>query len=174
MYFCVVSKKNSTVEVKKQLFSFKSKLLQVQDLPKWRHEAKQTKQPADYQGAPRQYGAVQVCFWHLAIVAWLDRCLALLRLNSAWSHKRKYGLTWLLCSVCRDVLDKNKELFTEDVRESSLHVLTDMKQSAHAYLLKPVHDVLKVSFFTTNLFFLFLVNKSQEKTKTKLNVSTNS
>ncbi|XP_078133398.1 tumor necrosis factor alpha-induced protein 2 isoform X1 [Sander vitreus] len=46
----------------------------------------------------------------------------------------------------RDVLDKNKELFTEDVRESSLHVLTDMKQSAHTYLLKPVHDVLKPQY----------------------------
>ncbi|KAF1374411.1 hypothetical protein PFLUV_G00228820 [Perca fluviatilis] len=46
----------------------------------------------------------------------------------------------------RDVLDKNKELFTEDVRKSLLHVLTDMKQTAHAYLLKHVHDVLRPQY----------------------------
>ncbi|XP_032381749.1 tumor necrosis factor alpha-induced protein 2 isoform X3 [Etheostoma spectabile] len=46
----------------------------------------------------------------------------------------------------RDVLNNNKQLFTEDVRGSLSHVLTDMKQSAHSYLLKPVHDVLKPQY----------------------------
>ncbi|XP_031729063.1 tumor necrosis factor alpha-induced protein 2 isoform X1 [Anarrhichthys ocellatus] len=46
----------------------------------------------------------------------------------------------------RDVLNKKRHLFIEDVRKNCLHVLTDMKQSAHAYLLKPVHEVLKPEY----------------------------
>lgn len=46
----------------------------------------------------------------------------------------------------RDVLDKKRHLFTEDVQRNCVHVLTDMKQSAHAYLLKPVHEVLKPQY----------------------------
>ncbi|XP_068574118.1 tumor necrosis factor alpha-induced protein 2 isoform X2 [Cebidichthys violaceus] len=46
----------------------------------------------------------------------------------------------------RDVLSKKTHLFTEDVRKSCLDVLTDMKQSAHTYLLKPVHEVLKPQY----------------------------
>ncbi|XP_051812544.1 tumor necrosis factor alpha-induced protein 2 isoform X2 [Acanthochromis polyacanthus] len=42
-----------------------------------------------------------------------------------------------------DVLVRKKLLLPEDVRESCLCVLTDMRQSAHAYLLNPVHKVLK-------------------------------
>ncbi|XP_054469847.1 tumor necrosis factor alpha-induced protein 2-like isoform X2 [Anoplopoma fimbria] len=43
----------------------------------------------------------------------------------------------------RDVLSKKKHLFTDDVQKNCLLVLTDMKQSAHAYLLKAVHERLK-------------------------------
>ncbi|XP_037602954.1 tumor necrosis factor alpha-induced protein 2 isoform X1 [Sebastes umbrosus] len=46
----------------------------------------------------------------------------------------------------RDVLDKKRHLFTEDVQRNCVHVLTDMKQSAHVYLLKPVHEVLKPQY----------------------------
>ncbi|KAM6917365.1 tumor necrosis factor alpha-induced protein 2 [Lycodopsis pacificus] len=46
----------------------------------------------------------------------------------------------------RDVLNKERHLFTEDVQKNCLHVLTDMKQSAHAYLLKPVHKVLEPEY----------------------------
>ncbi|CAK6980988.1 tumor necrosis factor alpha-induced protein 2-like [Scomber scombrus] len=46
----------------------------------------------------------------------------------------------------RDVLDTNSDLFPEDVRESCLSILNDMKQSAHTYLLSPVHEVLKPQY----------------------------
>uniref|UniRef100_A0A3Q4I416 Tumor necrosis factor alpha-induced protein 2-like n=1 Tax=Neolamprologus brichardi TaxID=32507 RepID=A0A3Q4I416_NEOBR len=42
----------------------------------------------------------------------------------------------------RDFLVKH-DLFPEDVRENCLQVLTEMKQSAHTYLLTPVHKILK-------------------------------
>nr|XP_019960318.1 PREDICTED: tumor necrosis factor alpha-induced protein 2 [Paralichthys olivaceus] len=43
----------------------------------------------------------------------------------------------------RDVLEKNADLFQEDARRNCLRVLTDMKESAHVYLLSPVHKALK-------------------------------
>ncbi|XP_053192025.1 tumor necrosis factor alpha-induced protein 2-like [Scomber japonicus] len=43
----------------------------------------------------------------------------------------------------RDVLVTRRHLFPEDVRESCLSILNDMKQSAHTYLLSPVHEILK-------------------------------
>ncbi|XP_030574335.1 tumor necrosis factor alpha-induced protein 2-like [Archocentrus centrarchus] len=43
----------------------------------------------------------------------------------------------------RDFFTTESDLFPEDVRESYLQVLTEMKQSAHTYLLNPVHKVLK-------------------------------
>ncbi|XP_062296798.1 tumor necrosis factor alpha-induced protein 2-like, partial [Scomber scombrus] len=46
----------------------------------------------------------------------------------------------------RDVLDTKSDLFPEDVRESCLSILNDMKQSAHTYLLSPVHEVLKPQY----------------------------
>ncbi|XP_029317293.1 tumor necrosis factor alpha-induced protein 2 isoform X2 [Cottoperca gobio] len=47
----------------------------------------------------------------------------------------------------RDVLVKKRHLFTEDVQKNCLHLLTDIEQSAHAYLLKPVHVVLKPEYY---------------------------
>ncbi|XP_060938379.1 tumor necrosis factor alpha-induced protein 2-like [Limanda limanda] len=41
------------------------------------------------------------------------------------------------------VLQKNGHLFQEDVRTKCLKVLSDMKESAHTYLLSSVHDALK-------------------------------
>ncbi|XP_034715252.1 tumor necrosis factor alpha-induced protein 2 isoform X2 [Etheostoma cragini] len=61
-------------------------------------------------------------------------------------HKAQSITCQLTDLMQRDVLNKKKQLFTEDVRESLLHVLTDMTQSAHSYLLKPVHDVLKPQY----------------------------
>lgn len=119
-----------------QLFSFKSKLPQVQGFPKRHHEAKQAEQQADHQGEPRLYRAVHVRFWHSGILWWHGGLINIM-------------LMWLLWFVCRDVLVKTRHLFLEDVQESCLLVLPDMKQSAHTYLLKPVHEVLKVRFFTT-------------------------
>ncbi|XP_050934235.1 tumor necrosis factor alpha-induced protein 2 isoform X1 [Lates calcarifer] len=46
----------------------------------------------------------------------------------------------------RDTLTKNGDLFLEDVRKDCLSVLTDMKESAHMYLLSPVHEVLKPQY----------------------------
>lgn len=46
----------------------------------------------------------------------------------------------------RDFLVKKSDLFPEDVRESCLSVLMAMKQSAHMYLLSPVHEVLKPQY----------------------------
>ncbi|XP_042244913.1 tumor necrosis factor alpha-induced protein 2 isoform X2 [Thunnus maccoyii] len=46
----------------------------------------------------------------------------------------------------RDFLVKKSDLFPEDVQESCLSVLMDMKQSAHMYLLSPVHKVLKPQY----------------------------
>ncbi|XP_071353729.1 tumor necrosis factor alpha-induced protein 2-like [Trachinotus anak] len=42
-----------------------------------------------------------------------------------------------------DVFSKNGHLFLEDVRRNCLSVLTDMKESAHAYFLNPVHKNLR-------------------------------
>ncbi|XP_039993957.1 tumor necrosis factor alpha-induced protein 2-like isoform X2 [Xiphias gladius] len=46
----------------------------------------------------------------------------------------------------REVLDKRGHLFLEGVRENCLRVLTDMKESAHTYLLSRVHEVLKPQY----------------------------
>uniref|UniRef100_A0A3P9AZC2 Tumor necrosis factor alpha-induced protein 2-like n=1 Tax=Maylandia zebra TaxID=106582 RepID=A0A3P9AZC2_9CICH len=43
----------------------------------------------------------------------------------------------------RYVSDPKHDLFPENVRENCLQVLTEMKQSAHTYLLTPVHKILK-------------------------------
>ncbi|XP_034091285.1 tumor necrosis factor alpha-induced protein 2-like isoform X1 [Gymnodraco acuticeps] len=45
-----------------------------------------------------------------------------------------------------EVLNKERHLFTEDVRKNCLRVLTDMKQSAHTYLLQPLHERLKPQY----------------------------
>lgn len=51
---------------------------------------------------------------------------------------------WLLCSLLSEVLQKQNMLFTDDVRQECLIILGDMKRAAHEYLLKPVHEALKV------------------------------
>lgn len=48
-------------------------------------------------------------------------------------------------SFCRDVLSRMTHLVPDGVRLECLSLLSDMTQSAHAYLLSPVHKVLKVS-----------------------------
>lgn len=53
-----------------------------------------------------------------------------------------------VCFICRDVLNESGHLFVEDVRQNCLRVLSSMKESAHAYLLHPVYESLKVSSFT--------------------------
>ncbi|KAM6969475.1 tumor necrosis factor alpha-induced protein 2 [Tautogolabrus adspersus] len=45
-----------------------------------------------------------------------------------------------------ELLNKKRHLFQDDVQTKCLQILTDMKQSAHTYLLKPVHDVLKPKY----------------------------
>lgn len=51
---------------------------------------------------------------------------------------------WLLCSVLSEVLQKQNTLFIDDVRQECLIILGSMRRSAHEYLLKPVHEALKV------------------------------
>ncbi|XP_047467786.1 tumor necrosis factor alpha-induced protein 2-like isoform X2 [Mugil cephalus] len=46
----------------------------------------------------------------------------------------------------RDVLVNKSHLFQEEVRRSCLDVVTNMKQSAHTYLLSPVHKNLKTQY----------------------------
>ncbi|KAM7376384.1 hypothetical protein PAMP_006125 [Pampus punctatissimus] len=46
----------------------------------------------------------------------------------------------------RDFLVRKSNLFPDDVRGDCLSVLTDMKQSAHTYLISPVHEVLKPQY----------------------------
>ncbi|XP_047466533.1 tumor necrosis factor alpha-induced protein 2-like isoform X2 [Mugil cephalus] len=46
----------------------------------------------------------------------------------------------------RDVLVNKSHLFQEEVQRSCLDVVTDMKQSAHTYLLSPVHKNLKTQY----------------------------
>lgn len=79
----------------------------------------------------------------------MRRTVAILRLDRAKNkitlEKTSCELMWLLWSVCSDVLHKQRDLFSVGVGENLLRILPDMKQSAHAYLLKPVHQVLKVS-----------------------------
>ncbi|XP_070698095.1 tumor necrosis factor alpha-induced protein 2-like [Pempheris klunzingeri] len=70
----------------------------------------------------------------------------------------------------RDVLEKKSHLFPQDVQENCLHVLTHMEQSAHMYLLKPVHEVLKPQYrklgtsdwLNKSLFEELLVSITQE------------
>lgn len=58
--------------------------------------------------------------------------------------------------VYSDVLHKQKDLFLDDVREDCLRILPNMKQSAHAYLLKPLHKILKVSLLhISRIFFSY-------------------
>ncbi|KAM3594690.1 uncharacterized protein V6R79_012248 [Siganus canaliculatus] len=45
-----------------------------------------------------------------------------------------------------DVLQRKSDLFPKHVREDCLLVVSDMRESAHAYLLKPVHEVLKPQY----------------------------
>ncbi|XP_020505357.1 tumor necrosis factor alpha-induced protein 2 isoform X1 [Labrus bergylta] len=46
-----------------------------------------------------------------------------------------------------ELFNKKHHLFQDDVRTKCLQILTDMKQSAHTYLLKPVHVVLKPKYY---------------------------
>ncbi|XP_035530467.1 tumor necrosis factor alpha-induced protein 2-like isoform X2 [Morone saxatilis] len=45
-----------------------------------------------------------------------------------------------------DVLLNRSQLFPKEVQEHCLLILRDMKQSAHMYLLKPVHETLKPQY----------------------------
>ncbi|XP_035761767.1 tumor necrosis factor alpha-induced protein 2-like [Neolamprologus brichardi] len=58
-------------------------------------------------------------------------------------HSKAFIKANLSCvKQLRDFLVKH-ELFPEDVKKKCLQVLTEMKQSAHTYLLTPVHKILK-------------------------------
>ncbi|XP_071368476.1 tumor necrosis factor alpha-induced protein 2-like isoform X2 [Centroberyx affinis] len=48
----------------------------------------------------------------------------------------------------RDYIIKKRDLFPEDVRENCLSALTSMEQSAHTFLLSPVHKQLKPQYRT--------------------------
>ncbi|XP_047466534.1 tumor necrosis factor alpha-induced protein 2-like [Mugil cephalus] len=56
----------------------------------------------------------------------------------------KANLSWI--KDFRYVLDKKSHLFQEEVQRSCLDVITNMKQSAHMYLLSPVHKNLKTQY----------------------------
>ncbi|XP_069016953.1 tumor necrosis factor alpha-induced protein 2-like isoform X1 [Embiotoca jacksoni] len=70
----------------------------------------------------------------------------------------------------RDFLDRRSRLFPDDVRRNCLCVLTDMKQSAHTYLLSPVHKVLKPHYqklgtndwLNKNVFENLLIDMEEE------------
>ncbi|XP_041828814.1 tumor necrosis factor alpha-induced protein 2 isoform X2 [Melanotaenia boesemani] len=46
----------------------------------------------------------------------------------------------------RDVIQRKEDLFPKKVQRTCLTVLTEMKQSAHMYLLSPVHKLLKPQY----------------------------
>lgn len=56
-------------------------------------------------------------------------------------------------SPCRDFIVEKSDLFPEDVRESCLSLVTAMKETAHTYLLNPMHEALKVGFFSLVISF---------------------
>uniref|UniRef100_UPI0037E91355 tumor necrosis factor alpha-induced protein 2-like isoform X1 n=2 Tax=Semicossyphus pulcher TaxID=241346 RepID=UPI0037E91355 len=45
-----------------------------------------------------------------------------------------------------EVLNNRSHLFQEDVQRNCLQILSHMKESAHTYLLKPVHEALKPQY----------------------------
>lgn len=49
-----------------------------------------------------------------------------------------------LLFLSRDALVKNEHLFPEEEQKACLSVLTEMQQSAHTFLLSPVHELLRV------------------------------
>lgn len=59
----------------------------------------------------------------------------------------------LFCSL---VLEKQTNLFSKEMHKNFEQLLPDMRQSAHAYLLKPVHEALKVSKLTSPLLLRLL------------------
>ncbi|XP_028252077.1 tumor necrosis factor alpha-induced protein 2-like isoform X2 [Parambassis ranga] len=66
-------------------------------------------------------------------------------------HNRSNSITLVKANLgCieqfRDVLSRMTHLFPDGVRLECLSLLTDMTQSAHAYLLSPVHKVLKPQY----------------------------
>ncbi|KAM9777651.1 tumor necrosis factor alpha-induced protein 2-like [Neosynchiropus ocellatus] len=46
----------------------------------------------------------------------------------------------------RDFIERKSSMFPPEVREKSLTILADMKQSAHLFLLSPFHKVLKPNY----------------------------
>ncbi|XP_058471653.1 tumor necrosis factor alpha-induced protein 2-like isoform X1 [Solea solea] len=71
-----------------------------------------------------------------------DEVMRLNRANSRAIVKANLGSV----QQFRDVLEKNAHLFMDDVRRNCLSVLSGMKESAHAYLLLPVHDSLRPQY----------------------------
>lgn len=63
------------------------------------------------------------------------------------SNTRPFIMANLVCiEHFMELLNKKHNLFQKDVQMKCLQTLTDMKESAHMFLLKPVHDVLKSKY----------------------------
>ncbi|KAM9354476.1 tumor necrosis factor alpha-induced protein 2 [Pholidichthys leucotaenia] len=62
-------------------------------------------------------------------------------------HSKAHVKAYLGCVLqFRNFLHGKKNLFPDGVRDSCVCVLKDMKESAHTYLLSPVHKVLKPQY----------------------------
>ncbi|KAK2826755.1 hypothetical protein Q5P01_020969 [Channa striata] len=93
--------------------------------------------PQKAQSLTRELGVFMQRFRHFQ-----DNVMRQNRANSKACVKANLGCV----EQFRDVLTKNSYLFPADVQGDCLNVLTDMKHSAHTYLLKPVHKVLKPQY----------------------------
>lgn len=60
------------------------------------------------------------------------------RIGKLWSSRNVCGL---FCSL---VLEKQSNFFSQEMHKNFEKILPDMRKSAHAYLLQPVHKALKV------------------------------
>uniref|UniRef100_A0A3P9B043 Tumor necrosis factor alpha-induced protein 2 n=1 Tax=Maylandia zebra TaxID=106582 RepID=A0A3P9B043_9CICH len=101
--------------------------------------------------SPVAYDVIQVQLLHKLVIkkAEIDAFIKMYQtfhedvIKQNKPHSKAFIKANLSCvEQFRDFLVEHN-LFPEDVRENCLQVLTEMKQSAHTYLLTPVHKILK-------------------------------
>uniref|UniRef100_A0A3P9AYM2 Tumor necrosis factor alpha-induced protein 2-like n=1 Tax=Maylandia zebra TaxID=106582 RepID=A0A3P9AYM2_9CICH len=101
--------------------------------------------------SPVAYDVIQVQLLHKLVIkkAEIDAFMKMYKefhediIRQNKPHSKAFIKANLSCvEQFRDFFEKH-DLFPENVRENCLQVLTEMKQSAHTYLLTPVHKILK-------------------------------
>ncbi|CAL8283110.1 unnamed protein product [Lota lota] len=90
---------------------------------------------------------VVVCVLSEFLVSWKS-FLSNVMCSSA-GKRRHFLLAHLPClKHFRDYIVKKADLFPDDVKEGCLHTLSSVKESAHTWLLSPVHKALKPHYCT--------------------------